>query len=126
MKYSGKRAVYIGDNKVMLTVIKKKLEFLGFAVDIGESANALFELMKYNEYDILILDDMMPEMSGTEIMQKLKRENYNKPIIVLTGNNKPEDRERYLNLGFDEYIAKPPTDEDFDRVLVRFIDKLLD
>ena len=125
MKYSGKKAVYIDDNKVMLPVVRKKLESLGFVVDTEESANILFELMKTKEYDLIILDDMMPQMSGTEAMQKLKKEGCTIPIIVLTGNNKPEDRERYLHLGFDDYIAKPPTDEEFDRVLTIFIDKLM-
>lgn len=125
MKYDGKRAVYIDDNKVMLKVVKGKLEKLGFMVDIGEDANTLFCLLKNNEYDIIILDDMMPEITGTEAMQKLKGEGYTKPIVVLTGNIEPTDKEKYLSAGFDEYIGKPPTDGELDKVFTLLLDRIL-
>lgn len=113
---NGKKAAYIDDNKLMLNIIKSKLEKFGFKIDVGESVADLYKLMEHNQYDILILDDMMPEVSGTDAMQKLKSDGYNKPIVVLTGNDSFEDRRRYLKYGFDEYIAKPPKDEELDRV----------
>lgn len=120
--YNGKKVIYIDDNIMMLKIVKRILEKFNFEVDTGENASELFALMKINKYDILILDDMMPEISGTEIMQKLKSEGYLNPIIVLTANNKEEDKQKYLNLGFDDYISKPAHISEFERVFSKFLD----
>ena len=121
MNIKTKKTVFIDDNAIMLKVIGGKLDKLSFAVDTGESAESLFELMNKNEYDILFLDDMMPIMTGTEAMQKLKNAGYSKPIVVITSNEKPEDRERYLNAGFDEYIGKTEISSGgIERVMSKF------
>lgn len=119
--YSGKRVALIDDNIINLKLAKKKLAPYNFIVDEGYHANKLFELMKNNDYDLLILDDMMPDISGTEAMKRLKETGYSKPIIVLTGNDQPDDRQKYLEDGFDEYLAKPIDEQDLERVLKLFL-----
>jgi len=119
--FSHKKVVYIDDNEMNLKVGLMTLKKFNIDSHRGIAMTDLFELMKTNEYDLIILDDMMPEMSGTEGMQKLKSEGYSKPIIVLTGNAAPEDRQKYLNAGFDEYLAKPINISELDRVLNLFL-----
>ena len=119
--YSGKRIALIDDNIINLKVAKKKLLPYNIIVDEGENMAKLFELLKINEYDLLLLDDMMEVMSGTEAMQKLKSEGYLKPIVVITGNDDPGYKQKYLEAGFDEYLAKPINEEELDRVLKLFL-----
>ncbi len=66
---------------------------------------------------------MMPEMSGTEMMLKLKNdENFNILIVVLTRNVEiPNVNEHYLNLGFDDFLAKPTKLKELDRVIKKFL-----
>ena len=120
--YSDKKVVVIDDNEMNLNVAVLKLKRYGMITTKGDSAKELFTLLKDNSYDLLILDDMMPEMSGTEAMQRLKSENYRVPIVVLTGNTENENaRRNYLSAGFDEFLAKPLNDGELDRVLNMFL-----
>ncbi|MFA6777324.1 MAG: response regulator [Bacilli bacterium] len=114
---SGKKIIFIDDNTIIHNMMRKKLEAFGFdTVDIGDSATYLFDKIKNgNVYDLILLDDMMPNMSGTEAMKILKAKmqhevyngpKYENPIIVFTSNESPADKDKYLEAGFDEYLGK--------------------
>ena len=63
---------------------------------------------KGNKYDIIFLDDVMPVMLGSETVTRLKRiEGFKTPVVSLTANAIEGVKEKYLNLGFDDYLAKP-------------------
>lgn len=120
--YSGKRIAIIDDDKINLNIARIKLKPYNFIIDEGASMAELFKLMTFNEYDLLILDDMMPIMTGTQAMQKLKTEGYLKPIIVLTGNvEDPSAKENYMKAGFDEFLGKPINNEQLNNVLIKFL-----
>jgi len=121
--YSNKRVVYIDDNALNLKVGCMTLKKFNIDADQGAHMVDLFEFLKTKTYDLIILDDMMDiGISGTEAMQELKKQSYPTPIIVLTGNATPTDRERYLTAGFDEYLAKPINIMELTRILAKFLD----
>ena len=70
------------------------------------------------------MDDMMPSLSGTDTMRKLKYEmNFINPIIVITANATTTAKEQYLNSGFDEFISKPVKREDLYDTVIKYLKK---
>lgn len=124
MSYNNKKVILVDDNNMMLKIATKVLEKYNFnTIDTKTNAFDCMQAINQNEYDLIIADDMMPEMSGTEMMLKLKEaKNFNIPVVVLTGNVEiPNAKEHYLNLGFDDFLAKPINLEELDRVIKKFI-----
>lgn len=71
---------------------------------------------------MLLLDDMMPKMSGVQTLQKLKElPNYNIPTVALTANALSGMREQYIAKGFDDYLAKPIEKEELDKILAKYL-----
>ena len=87
------------------------------------SGQKCIEVIKSGKnYDLIFMDDMMPEMNGIETMEKLKQiENFNIPIIVHTANAIIGVEEEYLEKGFDGYISKPIDRDLLDQILNKFL-----
>ena len=106
------------DEKSLNDVITKKLTHEGFSVDsCFNGADALDRLL-YADYDLAVLDIMMPEMSGTEVVTNLRREGKQTPVIFLTAKDTVSDRVAGLNLGASDYIVKPFS---FDELIARIM-----
>ncbi|MBQ5990509.1 MAG: response regulator transcription factor [Oscillospiraceae bacterium] len=106
------------DEKSLNDVITKKLTHEGFSVDsCFNGADALDRLL-YADYDLAVLDIMMPEMSGTEVVTNLRREGKQTPVIFLTAKDTISDRVAGLNLGASDYIVKPFS---FDELIARIM-----
>lgn len=100
----------VDDNPLNLKVTKKILNRLGINnVDCTESGFACVEKIESgNKYDLILLDDMMPKMNGSETLSKLKKiPGFNSIVIALTANALTGMREKYLNNGFNGYLSKP-------------------
>lgn len=124
MSYNNKKVILVDDNNMMLKIATKVLEKYNFnTIDTKTNAFDCMQAINQNEYDLIIADDMMPEMSGTEMMLKLKEaKNFNIPVVVLTGNVEiPNAKEHYLNLGFDDFLAKPINLQELDRIIKKFL-----
>ena len=87
-----------------LTVFFEKNQFAVDAVNDGRSA---YEYASSGEYDAIILDVMMPEMNGVEVLQKLRQEGIKTPVMMLTAKAQKEDRINGFNSGADDYLPKP-------------------
>ena len=75
-------------------------------------------------YDLILLDDMMPVMSGKQTFAKLKENpDFKTPVVVLTANAVSGMKEDYLALGFDDYLAKPINKKELDEVLDKYLTK---
>ncbi len=119
---SGQKILIIDDNEINLKVERRLLERKNFDVDTCSNAKNGIDMAVTGDYDLILMDDMMPDVSGTEAMKVLKDNyNYNKPIIVLTANAKSGDRKNYLRKGFDDYIAKPVKINDLMKVINKYI-----
>ncbi|MGD1912093.1 MAG: response regulator transcription factor [Rivularia sp. (in: cyanobacteria)] len=79
----------------------------GFTVDYCNNGDEGYLLAVDNEYDAILLDIMLSGKDGLSILKQLRREGRNTPIILLTARNELDDRLSGLNLGADDYIAKP-------------------
>ena len=105
---TGKKILVVDDNKLNLKVATKVLEKYKPTLELSESGMDCLEKVKNNKYDLILLDDMMPRMSGSETLVRLKQmENFNTPVVVLTANAISGMEKNYLDQGFDGYLSKP-------------------
>ena len=105
----GYRILVVDDNTLNLKVATKLLERYHATVECVDSGFACLDKIKAGEnYDIILLDDMMPKMSGVETLHKLKQlADFHIPVIALTANAITGMREKYISDGFNDYLAKP-------------------
>lgn len=117
--YGTKKILLVDDNKLNIKVARRALD--GFDFEITECHNGVEVLEKIvvgNEYDLILLDIMMPVMGGEETMQKLKEKpGFSIPTIALTADAVDGAREKYLSLGFSDYLSKPFSKKDLQEKL---------
>lgn len=105
------RILLVEDDEVNRKVIGKMLKKLGYDFDVVENGNAALEMLCYKEYDLCLMDIQMPGLDGTQtagiIRQKEKGGETHMPIIAVSAHALRGDRERFLALGMNDYIAKP-------------------
>ncbi len=107
-----KKILIVDDNTLNIKVAKRAIEPLEMIIDTCESGKEAIILNIKNKYDIILMDIMMPGMSGEETLEKLKEsENFNIPVIALTADAISGSKKKYINKGFASYIAKPFTKE---------------
>ena len=121
--YSNKKVLVVDDNKVNITITCNFLKPYKFNIDFCESGKECLEKSN-NDYDLIFMDIMMPEMDGVETLHKLKENpNFNTIVIALTADAVEGAEQKYLNEGFDDYIAKPLIKEKLDNKIKRNINK---
>ena len=103
------RILIVEDEEKLAEPLKKGLEFKGFTVDyLQDSEKARTRIMLYrNEYDLILLDLMMPGVDGATICRDVRAEGVTTPIIMLTARDEINMKVELLNLGADDYIVKP-------------------
>ena len=107
--YSTKRVLVVDDNPLNIKVATRALSNLNMQIDSVTSGQACIDKINAGEvYDIILMDIMMPGMSGETTLAHLKTNpNFNLPVIALTADAVSGAREKYLSAGFNDYIAKP-------------------
>jgi heavy metal response regulator len=110
------RLLVVEDEKKVASFIKKGLEEEHYAVDLAYDGNEGLYLAENNEYDLVILDVMLPKKSGIEVLKSLRAGNMATPIMMLTAKDSVSDRVTGLDSGCDDYLTKPFA---FDELLAR-------
>ena len=123
LNLSDYRILVVDDNTLNLKVAEKLLTRYHANVECVDSGYLCLEkIMSGEVYDIILLDDMMPKMSGTETLHRLKSlPNFSIPVVALTANAITGMREKYIGEGFDEYLAKPIEKEELIRVFAKLL-----
>ncbi|MBR3161874.1 MAG: response regulator [Bacilli bacterium] len=124
----GKKILIVDDNKLNIKVATKLLEPYNINVTEALSGQECLDILdKYNNFDLILMDDLMPNMSGTETLDVLKKiervDGFEIPVVVLTANAVTGIRKKYLDKGFDDYLSKPIDRVELDRVLNKFLNK---
>ena len=122
---TGKKVLVVDDNNLNLKVASKLLSKYNLTLELVSSGReCLDKIQSGATYDLVLLDDMMPKMSGVETLAELKKiEGYNIPTVILTANAIAGMREKYLRDGFDDYLAKPIDKGELNKVLKEFVMK---
>lgn len=118
-----KKVLLVDDNKINLKVAERLLKTYGIDVECVDSGFACIDKIKAHEkYDLIMLDDMMPRMSGVETLKKLKEiPGFDMKVIALTANVLTGMKEKYLNDGFDDYLAKPINKDELNKIVNRYL-----
>lgn len=120
---TGRKILVVDDNKLNLKVAVKLLQPYKCVVETCESGfGCIDKITSGNKYDIILLDDMMPKMRGSETLTRLKADpKFNIPVVALTANSIQGMREQYMLLGFDDYLAKPIDKKELNRILNKYV-----
>lgn len=108
-KYKGMHILIVDDNKLNIKVARKAIADFGFIIDEALDGNECLEKIQNGEkYNLILMDIMMPNMSGETCLKKLKENpSFNTPVIALTADAVAGAKERYLSEGFKDYLQKP-------------------
>jgi two-component system, OmpR family, copper resistance phosphate regulon response regulator CusR len=110
------RVLVVEDDRKVASFLERGLREEGYAVDVAHDGDDGSMKAHVYDYDLLILDVMLPGRSGLEIVLRLRREEKQVPILLLTARDAKEDIVRGLNAGADDYLTKPFS---FDELLAR-------
>lgn len=101
------RVLLVEDEHRLSNVIKKGLEEDGFAVDAAYDGEEGLYLTQSEDYDLVILDVMLPKMDGIEMCKQLRQKSIKTPVLMLTAKSQVEDKVAGLDSGADDYLTKP-------------------
>jgi two-component system OmpR family response regulator len=101
------RLLLIEDDIKIASFITKGFQASGFAVDHATDGRQGLDLALSEPYDVLIVDLMLPEMDGLSVIQALRREKNDTPVIILSAKDSVDDRVKGLQTGSDDYLSKP-------------------
>lgn len=123
--FTGKKILIVDDNKINLKVASRLLQNYNVDTTQIDSGIECIDRIKNGEvYDLILLDDMMPKMSGVETLTNLKQiEGFNIPTVALTANAIEGMKEKYLESGFDDYLAKPIDKLELNKIIVKYLNK---
>lgn len=110
------RLLIIEDDKPLSYELKEGLERKGFAVDVANTGSEGEEKAFVTDYEAMLLDLNLPDKDGMEILDFLRKENRDIPIIIISARNTSRDRIQGLDMGADDYVVKP---FDFDELASR-------
>ena len=118
-----KKILIVDDNVLNIKVAERVLKNYGIITESVTSGYDCIDKIKQGEvYDLILMDDMMPKMTGTETLHILQDiPEFKNKIVVLTANAIEGMREKYLEEGFDDYLAKPLDKKELERVLKKFL-----
>jgi len=101
------RILIVEDEPNMRLGLKDNLEFEGYEVEFAEDGEEGLEKILKNNFDLILLDVMLPKMSGFDVCKKVRQQNVSTPIILLTAKGEEVDKIIGLEIGADDYVTKP-------------------
>lgn len=110
------RILVVEDQAKMANFLKKGLNEVGYAVDVAESGVTAEAFMAQGEYDLVVLDVMLPDQNGIDTARHFRRDGFEGPILMLTALSTTKDKVVGLDAGADDYLTKPYS---FDELLAR-------
>ena len=101
------RVLLVEDHKPLVRALKQGLEEEGFAVDVGTDGEEGDYKARTADYDVIILDLMLPKLDGLSVLQRWRRDGLKTHVLILTARGTMEDKVRGLDIGADDYLTKP-------------------
>ncbi len=112
----GMRVLVVEDQAKMAKFLKNGFSEVGYACDVAESGAAAESLVSANDYDLIVLDVMLPDQNGMDTARHLRRDGFAGSILMLTALSTTKDKVHGLDAGADDYLTKPFS---FDELLAR-------
>lgn len=107
MNFTGKKILLVEDDKTLNFIIRDNLEEADYNVTSAEDGEEAYKKFQEKEFDLCLLDVMMPKLDGFSLAKKIREINEDIPILFLTAKNLNEDKINGFSIGGDDYITKP-------------------
>ncbi|HVH89376.1 MAG TPA: response regulator transcription factor [Terriglobales bacterium] len=101
------RILLIEDEAKLAAFIKRGLVAERYAVDVAKDGRSGLELAQTYQYDLILLDLMLPGMDGSEVLRRIRKENSSVPVLILSARGSVEDKVANMETGADDYLTKP-------------------
>lgn len=102
-----KRILVVDDESSIVTLLQYTLENAGYEVDVALDGKTAYQMIKSEKYDFIVLDVMLPQMSGMDVCRRVRQKGIQIPILMLTARADEYDKIIGLELGADDYMTKP-------------------
>ncbi len=122
-KFPGIKVLVVEDYFINQELILAILEHMQCEVDIAEDGEKALNLYEIGDYDLILMDILLPQKDGLEITQEIRKREGGKKhsiIIALTANSSPEDMDKCLNAGMDDYLCKPMEASKLEEKMLKF------
>ncbi|MDZ4798146.1 MAG: response regulator transcription factor [Bryobacteraceae bacterium] len=101
------RFLVVEDEKRIADFLQRGLESAGYAIDVAGDGTAALEMVHGTDYDMIILDMMLPDMDGLRVLEKIRNRKTSPPVLILSARGTVNDRVKGLETGADDYLVKP-------------------
>lgn len=101
-----KRILLVEDEKALATVLNLKLKNAGYETSVAYDGDEALEALKAGQYDLMLIDIMMPKRDGFSVLEELKKQNNQTPVFAMSNLGQDEDIARIKNMGVKDYIIK--------------------
>src|SRR5215210_2100526 len=101
------RFLVVEDEKRIADFLQRGLESAGYAVDVAQDGRSAIDMVHGTDYDMIILDMMLPDMDGLKVLEKVRNRKASPPVLILSARGTVDDRVKGLELGADDYLVKP-------------------
>ena len=115
-----KRVLVVDDTKNIRMLLEKTMQMEGFTVETASTGTEGLEKIRSGSYDLIFLDIKLPEISGTEVLRKIRAENINTPVIIITAYPTVKNAVDCVQLGAITYLQKPFTADRLKNILSQF------
>ena len=115
------RILLIEDNARVASFIRRGLREEGYTIDLAEDGEQALFMAQTGDYDLMILDILLPKRNGLEVLRTLRADRVNTPVLILTARDELEDKVKGFDLGADDYLTKP---FGFEELLARVLTDL--
>jgi two-component system copper resistance phosphate regulon response regulator CusR len=101
------RFLVVEDEQRIADFLKRGLESAGYAVDTAPDGKAAIDMVHATDYDLIILDMMLPDIDGLKVLERIRNRKTSPPVLILSARGSVDDRVKGLELGADDYLVKP-------------------
>ena len=111
------------DSIVSRKKLKNMLKNTNYQISLAKNGREALELIAENQYDVLLLDLLMPEIDGTEVLKQLREENNNIPAIVISADIQDATKELCFSYGAKAFLNKPPSEDELVQTIENVLSK---
>lgn len=117
------RVLYVEDDEPLAKTVEHMLELEGHECDRARTGRDAVRLGQAKKYDVILLDIMLPDIDGYEVIERLRKSNVPTPVLLQTGLMDRDDRAAEQGLGVDDYLIKPFSKQEFDQRIEAVLSK---